>query len=57
MYNKPIEIKVAGRTDKGVSAIGQVCRVRTYKEIQNCTGAWRTPKRPFQVCACICAEG
>ena len=33
--NKPIEIKVAGRTDKGVSAIGQVCRVRTYKEIQN----------------------
>jgi len=33
--NKPIEIKVAGRTDKGVSAIGQVCRVRTYKEIHD----------------------
>jgi len=33
--NKPIEIKVAGRTDKGVSAIGQVCRVRTYKEMHD----------------------
>ena len=31
--SKPIEIKVAGRTDRGVSAIGQVCRVRTWKEI------------------------
>jgi tRNA pseudouridine(38-40) synthase len=30
---KPIEIKVAGRTDRGVSAIGQVCRVRTWKVI------------------------
>ena len=30
---KPIEIKVAGRTDRGVSAIGQVCRVRTWKDI------------------------
>ncbi|KAK1747361.1 tRNA pseudouridine synthase [Skeletonema marinoi] len=32
---KPIEIKVAGRTDRGVSAIGQVCRVRTWNEIPN----------------------
>lgn len=31
--SKPVEIKVAGRTDRGVSAIGQVCRVRTWKEI------------------------
>ena len=31
--NKPIEIKVAGRTDRGVGAIGQVCRIRTWKEI------------------------
>lgn len=30
---KPIEIKVAGRTDRGVSAIGQVCRVRTWNDI------------------------
>ena len=30
---KPIEIKVAGRTDRGVSAIGQVCRLRTWNEI------------------------
>lgn len=30
---KPIEIKVSGRTDRGVSAIGQVCRVRTWKDI------------------------
>ena len=27
----PIEIKVAGRTDAGVSAISQVCRIRTYR--------------------------
>ena len=33
--NKPLEVKVAGRTDKGVSAIGQVCRVRTWKEIDD----------------------
>ena len=33
--NKTIEIKVAGRTDKGVSAISQICRVRTYKEIHD----------------------
>ena len=33
--NKPIEIKVAGRTDRGVNAIGQVCRIRTYKEIDD----------------------
>ena len=31
--DKPLEIKVAGRTDRGVSAIGQVCRIRTLKEI------------------------
>jgi len=30
--HKPIEIKVAGRTDRGVSAIGQVCRIRTWRE-------------------------
>ncbi|KAL7457623.1 hypothetical protein ACHAWC_009232 [Mediolabrus comicus] len=35
LNTKPIEIKVAGRTDRGVSAIGQVCRVRTWKEIPN----------------------
>ena len=28
--SKPIDIRCAGRTDAGVSAIGQVCRVRTY---------------------------
>lgn len=28
---RPIEIKVAGRTDAGVSAIGQICRVRTWR--------------------------
>lgn len=27
------DIKVAGRTDRGVSALGQVCRVRTWREI------------------------
>ena len=32
---KPIEIKVAGRTDRGVSAIGQVCRIRTWNDITN----------------------
>ncbi|KAL7494356.1 hypothetical protein ACHAWT_004051 [Skeletonema menzelii] len=32
---KPIEIKVAGRTDRGVSAIGQVCRIRTWNDIPN----------------------
>ncbi|KAL7543320.1 hypothetical protein ACHAWF_007389 [Thalassiosira exigua] len=31
---KPLEVKVAGRTDKGVSAIGQVCRVRTWTELE-----------------------
>ena len=30
---RPIEIKVAGRTDAGVSAIGQVCRIRTWNDI------------------------
>lgn len=30
---RPLEIRVAGRTDRGVSAIGQVCRVRTLREI------------------------
>ena len=29
--SKPIEIKVAGRTDAGVSAIGQICRIRTRR--------------------------
>ncbi|KAL3815387.1 hypothetical protein ACHAXA_010992 [Cyclostephanos tholiformis] len=29
--HKPIEIKVAGRTDAGVSAIGQICRIRTWR--------------------------
>ena len=29
--SKPIEIKVAGRTDAGVSAIAQICRIRTWK--------------------------
>ena len=39
---KPIDIRVCGRTDAGVSAIGQVCRVRTIRkdvkelEIQQC---------------------
>lgn len=28
---KPIDIRVCGRTDAGVSAIGQVCRVRTIR--------------------------
>ncbi|KAL7444377.1 hypothetical protein ACHAXH_009977 [Discostella pseudostelligera] len=28
---RPIEIKVAGRTDAGVSAIGQICRIRTWR--------------------------
>lgn len=28
---RPIEIKVAGRTDAGVSAIAQVCRIRTQR--------------------------
>ena len=28
---KPIDIRVCGRTDAGVSAIGQVCRVRTLR--------------------------
>ncbi len=32
---KPIEIKTAGRTDRGVSAIGQVCRIRTWNDITN----------------------
>jgi tRNA pseudouridine(38-40) synthase len=30
-HSKPIEIKVAGRTDAGVSAIGQICRIRTRR--------------------------
>lgn len=30
---KPIEIKVAGRTDAGVSAIGQICRIRTWRHL------------------------
>ncbi|KAL7465806.1 hypothetical protein ACHAXS_006126 [Conticribra weissflogii] len=29
---KPIEIQVAGRTDAGVSAISQVCRIRTWRK-------------------------
>ncbi len=29
---RPIKIKVAGRTDAGVSAIGQICRVRTWSQ-------------------------
>lgn len=29
--NTPIELKVAGRTDAGVSAIGQICRVRIWR--------------------------
>jgi tRNA pseudouridine(38-40) synthase len=28
---RPIEIKVAGRTDAGVSAIAQICRIRTWR--------------------------
>ncbi|KAL7474056.1 hypothetical protein ACHAW6_000053, partial [Cyclotella cf. meneghiniana] len=28
---RPIEIKVAGRTDAGVNAIAQICRIRTWK--------------------------
>ena len=32
---KPLEIKVAGRTDRGVSAIAQVCRVRTWEDIDD----------------------
>jgi tRNA pseudouridine(38-40) synthase len=27
----PVEIKVSGRTDAGVSAIGQICRLRTWR--------------------------
>ena len=33
--NKPIEIKVAGRTDAGVSAIGQICRIRTWRPLDD----------------------
>ncbi|KAL3776544.1 hypothetical protein ACHAW5_008706 [Stephanodiscus triporus] len=33
--NKPIEIKVAGRTDAGVSAIGQICRIRTWRALDD----------------------
>jgi len=29
--NKPIDIRVCGRTDAGVSAVGQYCRVRTLR--------------------------
>ena len=29
--NKPIDIRVCGRTDAGVSALGQYCRVRTLR--------------------------
>ena len=36
--DRPIEIKVAGRTDAGVSAIGQVCRIRTWSDIKNING-------------------
>ena len=36
--DRPIEIKVAGRTDAGVSAIGQVCRIRTWSDITNING-------------------
>ncbi|KAL7509287.1 hypothetical protein ACHAXN_006824 [Cyclotella atomus] len=27
----PVEIKVAGRTDAGVNAVGQICRIRTWR--------------------------
>lgn len=36
--DRPIKIKVAGRTDAGVSAIGQVCRIRTWSDIRNING-------------------
>jgi tRNA pseudouridine(38-40) synthase len=29
--NKPLDVRVCGRTDSGVSAIGQYCRVRTVR--------------------------
>ena len=32
---KPIEIKVAGRTDAGVSSIGQICRIRTWRALDD----------------------
>jgi len=33
--SKPIEIKVAGRTDAGVSSIGQICRIRTWRALDD----------------------
>jgi Pseudouridylate synthase len=30
--NKPLDVRVCGRTDSGVSAIGQYCRVRTVRD-------------------------
>jgi len=33
--SKPIEIKVAGRTDAGVSAIAQICRIRTWRALDD----------------------
>mmetsp|Transcript_1762 Transcript_1762/g.3189 ORF Transcript_1762/g.3189 Transcript_1762/m.3189 type:complete len:496 (-) Transcript_1762:2328-3815(-) len=31
--NKPLDVRVCGRTDSGVSAIGQYCRVRTHENV------------------------
>lgn len=33
--DKPIDVRVCGRTDAGVSAISQVCRVRTTKSVED----------------------